>query len=143
MAGFLQHQDHDQQVDQVSFEAQHELDPWWAASRQEGRNTAVHSIQEEAYSKALEEVVRQNWETLPRSPDPQEVVRNQEGEGRNMGADNNPPLVVVAVVERVALMLVQELRLQNLVLHRSVAAKLRLHLLQVERTRKSRKWHYE
>jgi hypothetical protein len=53
-----------------------------------------------------------------------------------MGADNNPPLVVVAVVERVALMLVQELRLQNLVLHRSVAAKLRLHLLQVERTRK-------
>jgi hypothetical protein len=121
----------------MSFEAQPELDPWWAASRQEGRNTGVHSIQEEAYSKALEEEVRQNWETLPRSPDRQKVVRNQEEEGRNTGADNNPPLVVAAVVERLALTRVQELLLQNLVLHRSVGAKLRLHLLQVERRKLS------
>lgn len=103
----------------------------------------VHSIQEEAYSKALEEEVRQSWGTLPRAPDPQRVVRNQEGEGRNMGADNNPPLVVVAVVERMALTRVQELQLQDLVLHRSVGARLRLHLLQLGRMRKSRKWHYE
>jgi hypothetical protein len=53
-----------------------------------------------------------------------------------MGADNNPPLVVVAGVERAALTRVQELRLQNLVLHRSAGAKLRLHLLQLGWLRK-------
>lgn len=113
----------------MSFEAQPELDPWRAAARQEGHNMAVHSIQEEAYSKASSEEVRQNLGTLPRAPDPQRVVQNQEGEDRNMGADNIPPLVVVAEVERLALTRVQELQSQNPVLHRSAGAKLGLRLL--------------
>lgn len=125
----------------MSLEAQPELDPWLAAARQEGRNTEVHSIQEEAYSKASSGEVRQNSGTLPRVPDPQGVVRNQEGEDRNMVADNIPPPVVV--VERMALMGVQELWSQGLVLHRSGGAKLSLRLLQLGWPRKSRKWDYE
>lgn len=139
-AEFLRRQDRDLQAGQMSLEAQPELDPWLAAARQEGRNTEVHSIQEEAYSKASLGEVRQNSGTLPRVPDPQEVVRNQEGEDRNMGADNNPPPVVV---ERMALTGAQELWSQDLVLHHLGGAKLGLHLLQLGWTRKSRKWHYE
>lgn len=102
---------------------------------------AVHSIQEEAYSKASSEEVRQNLGTLPRAPDPQGVVQNQEGEDRNMGEDNIPPLVEEE--ERMASRKVQELRSQGLVLHRSAGAKLSLRLLLLGWLRKSRKWHYE
>lgn len=118
-------------------EVQPELDLWWAAAHQEGRNTVVHSIQEEAYNKASSEE-HQNLGTLPQAPGLQGVVQNQE-EDRNMGEDRIPPLVVV---ERVALPRVQELQLQNLVLHRSAGAKLNLRLLQLGWTKRSRKWHY-
>lgn len=123
----------------MSFEARPELDPWWAAARQEDRNTAVHSIQEEACSKTPSEEVRQNLGILPGAPDPQKAAQNQEGEDRNMEADNIPPLVVV--VERMALAGVQELRSQNLVPPHSADAKLNLRLLHLGWTRKSRKWH--
>jgi hypothetical protein len=103
---------------------------------------ADQSIQEEAYSKASSEV-RQNLGTLPRAPDLQGVVQNQEGEDRNMGEGNIPPLAVAVVVERMASRKVQQLRSQNLALHRSAGAKLSHRLLQLGWPRKSRKWHYE
>jgi hypothetical protein len=84
----------------MTFDLRPELGPWWVVARQAGHKTAVHSIQEEAYSKAQLQEVHQSLATLLQVFDPQKAARNQEAQDRNMGEDNIP---LLAVAERVAL----------------------------------------
>lgn len=100
---------------------------------------AVHSIQEEACSKAPSQEVRRNLATLQEALDPQREVRNQEGQDRNMGADNIPPPLVEE--ERVTLAGVQEPWSQDPVLHRSGGANPGLRSLQLRWMRNSRRLH--
>jgi hypothetical protein len=112
----------------MTFDPRPELDPWWAAARQAGRRTAVHSIHEGAYNKEpLEEGVHRNLAILPLALDPRRAARNQEAQDRNMAEDNIP---LLAVAERVARKKAQEVWSQNLVPYRSVAANLALRPLQ-------------